>query len=139
MTGDEQTISLPSAETKIKARPGGKEGVAADFENVFDNLAIAEKLPDVKRKYSRARFDHSHVSRVVTHSDSLNNHHPLTPKTIVEVKAETVRVLSRMSPRIIEEHGAKPLDWKSFVICHGRVSILMLQDRFPHIRNCQKS
>ncbi|KAL2069269.1 hypothetical protein VTL71DRAFT_15607 [Oculimacula yallundae] len=40
----------------------------------------------------------------------------LNQPQFLHVKGETVRVLSRLFPSEAEEHAAKPLDWKSFVI-----------------------
>ena len=38
------------------------------------------------------------------------------PATHLVLKAETVRVLTRMFPITVEEHAAKPMEWRSFVI-----------------------
>ena len=47
--------------------------------------------------------------------------------TIMKVKGETVRVLSRLFPITPEEHAAKPLDWKSFVGAMGDAGFPVIQ------------
>ncbi|TGO22377.1 hypothetical protein BPAE_0170g00100 [Botrytis paeoniae] len=55
------------------------------------------------------------ISNQAPSPENEDDHSPANPQKTVHIKPSNLPILSRMFPNTVDEHAAKPLDWRIFV------------------------